>query len=291
MKRILALSFLCTPLIFLGCNKSYDEPVFKLSEPEYTIDTSTPAGMRAMDYYERTNTIILYKGLNARDFAWNFNVINIINPVIEEIKEDEVEAVLDFLDAHLFSYYSDAYMATFFPYRIPLAESVRVNTTLYNYTESEASILLSNLNKEFALLPEANQLTYIRGMHNVFLNLAAKKLERKLDEEFFRLSDYNFTIPSNSPDRPAPKSLGFWSMPTRSGNVNAPTRINDVIEWVKTIAKYTPEEIEQQFYYTEIGPNGPVQVKSPIMEAKYRYITEFLTTNYQTDLHQLALIF
>ena len=142
-----------------------------------------------MDFYERTGTFLLYKDLQARDFAWNFNVINIIAPEIVEIPETDLGVVFDFLDEHLFSYYSDAYMKDLFPYRVPLAQSVMANNRTSNFMESEGSILLSDLTREFVGMPDAQQLTYVRSMHNVFLNLAAKKLERKLEEDFFKLSD------------------------------------------------------------------------------------------------------
>lgn len=281
---------LLIPFLLVGCNKKYAEPGFSLSEPEYSIDESTNAGRRAMDYYNRTKTFILYKDLKDRDFGWNFNVINILDPTIVEIKENELDAVLDFLDENLFGYYADEYMLELFPYRIPIADSIYAGKTFYNYTESEASILLSNLSEKFVKLPSAQHKTYIAGMHNVFLNLAAKKLERKVPAEFFALSDYNFTTPSTSTTKPNPKELGFWSMPVKSGQTVSPTRINDMIEWVKTIAKYTPEEIEKQFYYTKQTPSGPAQVQSKAMVDKYNFLQKILKERYKTDLHKLAHI-
>lgn len=286
---------ICCLLLILplwwGCNKKYIEPVFELSEPEYQIDASTPAGQRALDYYERTGTFILYEGLQPRDFGWDFNVIMVMGPEIQEIPTTELESVLDFLDAHLFSYYSDAFMRDLFPYRIPLAEAVTVGTTRYNFTETVPSILLSNLNQSFAEQTFAQNLVYIRGMHNVFLNAAAKKLELKMEEAYFELSDYNFTIASTATDKPDPKSLGFWTMPTRSGQTTSPTRINDMIDWVKNMAKYTEEEMEQQLYYNRSTPNGTERVKSAVMEAKYQYLKAYLDQRYQTDLHKLKPIF
>ncbi len=282
---------LLIPILLFGCNKKYAEPDFQLSEPEYSIDISTNAGKRAMDYYNRTKTFILYKDVQERDFGWNFFEVKILAPTIVEIKDNELDAVLDFLDANLFSYYADEYMLELFPYRIPIADSIYVGKTLYNYTEGEASILLSNLSKKFAELPSAQQKTYLVGMHNVFLNLAAKKLERKVPAEFFELSDYNFTTPSTSTTKPNPKELGFWSMPVKSGQTVSPTRINDMIEWVKTIAKYSPEDIEKQFYYTKQTPTGPQQVLSQAMVDKYNFLQNHLKNQYKTDLHKLAPIF
>lgn len=290
MKNIFIFIFFYT-IIFVSCNKKYDEPEFYLSPPEYTIDASTSAGARVLDFYRRTSTFILYKELNYRDFGWNFNVINILNPNIVEIKEEELDKVLDFLEDNLFSYYSDQYMRDFFPYRIPIADTISSGKTIYNFTETEASILLSNLSLEFVELPVAKQKTYISGMHNVFLNMAAKKIERKISDDYFKLSDYNFTAPSTATTTPKPKELGFWTMPVKSGQVVSPTRINDLIEWIKTIAKYSEDEIQEQFYYTKSTPDGNVLVYSEAMSEKYKFLTSFLKDNYNTDLHTLSLLF
>src|SRR5690606_9848391 len=151
-------------------------------------------------------------------------------------------------------------------------------------------ILLSNLNKSFVDLPADQQLVYIRGMHNVFLNFAGKKLERSLPE-FFELTDYDYSISSTAPDKLNPKELGVWSMRTSSGQSLPPTRINDMIEWVKTLAKYTPEEIQEQFYYLKTTPSGQVRTKSAAMVEKYTILQNELKNKYKTDLHNLEPIF
>lgn len=279
------------PLFVLGCNKTYEEPDFELSAPEYTIDTSTKAGQRAMDFYNRTKTFLLYKNLQDRDFGWNFHMVNIYDAKIKHIKDDEIESVLDFVDQKLFAYYGDPFMTSFFPYRIILAEEVLMGTAKQNYTESEVSILLSNLNKAFTSQTAAQQLTYVRGMHNVFLNFAAKKVERNLPE-FYEISDYAYSIASTSTSKPDPKELGFWTMPVKSGQTISPTRTNDMIDWVKAIAKYTPAEMQQQFFYNKKTPAGTtVRVKSEAMEKKYNVLQNELKNKYKTDLHELEPFF
>lgn len=276
---------------FSACNKKYDEPQFIPSTPEYVIDTSTPYGKKIQDFYNRTNSYILYENLNYRDFGWDFNLIQIIDPEITELKKDEIMSVLEFLDVNLFGYYTDEYMAELFPYRISLAEKVLAFGNPRNFIETSMGILISDINKEFVELNPTTQKLYIKNMHTAFLTFAAKKIEARLPAEFFEISDYDFSMPNSASNKPTPKELGFWATRVSSGNMLPPTQVNDVIEWIKTIAKYTPEEIQEQFNYTVSTPNGTVKVKSEKMVEKYNIIQNLLKTTYKTDLHTLKPIF
>lgn len=273
-----------------GCAKKYVEPVYQPSKPEYHINVSSPAGQRVQNFFDRTRTYLLYENLHERDFGWNFNVSSIYNPTIIHIPAKDMDAVLDFLETNLFSYYGDAYMARFFPYRIPLAESVTVGATKYSFTETEASILLSNLNLNFINQPPAAQKSYITSMHNAFLSFASKQLERNLPK-FYTVSNYDYSIVSTATNKPNPKELGFWTMPVKSGQTVAPTRVNDMLDWIKKIAQLTPAEIENEFYYFKTTPEGQVRTKSLLMVEKYNIIQNELHTKYNTNLHTLKPIF
>lgn len=276
---------------FSSCNKKYDEPQFVPSEPEYVIDTSTPHGKKIQEFYNRTNSYILYENLNYRDFGWDFNLIQIIDPEITELMKEEIMPVLAFLDANLFGYYSDDYMAELFPYRISLAKKVLAFGNPRNFIETSMGMLISDIDKEFTELTPSAQTVYIRNMNTAFLTFAAKKIEARLPAEFFEISDYNFSMPNSATNKPTPKELGFWATRVSSGNMLPPTSVNDVIEWVKTIAKYTPAEIQEQFYYTVTTPSGSVKIKSQKMVEKYNIIQDLLINTYKTDLHKLEHIF
>jgi hypothetical protein len=61
---------------------------------------------------------------------------------------------------------------------------------------------------------------------------------------------------------------------------------------VKAVARYTPQEMQDQFFYMKRNPTGTtVRVKSEAMEKKYNILQTELKNKYKTDLHKLEPFF
>jgi len=205
--------------------------------------------------------------------------------------------VLDYLDDYWLDLYSDKFLRDYLPLRVIVSDSLLNSTSRQQYQKGEGmqaiSIRIVNtattpMTTHLAQWTEAQKKTIAKNLHqNFYLETIATKLSNKLPDEFYAGSIYDYVVETSNTSKKNPKELGFWNLATQGTNTISPTKIVDVMDWLKTIAATRPQDIDALFYYT----SGSTQYYSQLMKHKYEVLQEYMQQNYGMSFHQLNQIY
>lgn len=299
MQKIYSYLVIIILITSTACSKEKTaDPATLAYGPLYTFD-NTPLGKRLEAVFKRTGTYVLYQNILPKDWTWNFNKNSGTFWTANGVSEPETNMplVLDYLETYWFSLYSNKFLNNYLPLRIIVSDSLLNSTQRQQYQKGEGmqaiSIRLVNtastpVTTHLSQWTETQKKTIAKNLHqNFYLETIATKLSTVLPEEFYTNSTYDYIVDNNSPAKRNPKELGFWNFATQTTNAISPSKIVDVLDWLKNIAATKPENIEALFYYT----SGGISRLSEPMKNKYRVLQEYMQTTYGMSFHQLNQIY
>jgi len=299
MQKIFSFLVVAIMMTITACKKEAPaDPNILDYGPLYTFD-NTPLGQRLEGIYNRTGSYVLYQNIKPQDWTWNFNKSSgnfwIANGVSDP--ETNMPLVLDYLEQYWFGLYTDKFLRDYLPLRIIVSDSLLNSTSRQQYQKGEGmqaiSIRMVNtattpMTTHLAQWTETQKKTIAKNLHqNFYLETIATKLSNLLPEDFYTGSIYDYVVETSNPSKKNPKELGFWNLATQSTNTVSPTKIVDVMDWLKTMAATKPQDMDALFYYT----SGGVTKYSSVMKHKYDVLQKYMQDVYGMSFHQLNEIY
>ena len=256
----------------------------------------SPADDRVVALFESYGSYFLYE-YTQRDFNWTQVAIPTGSNRYEAILGDPqyVGEMLDLLEEIWLNHYPVDFLAKNLPYRVLLADTVKLTSTFTNLVSYFKSYLTTNtltiagLNKEVSSLSSVAQKSMKNWIQQAFLDHLLKTNAIEAPEEFYEVSDYTRAANGGPADA---RERGFIP------NIDKEERDGIVSEWCDRVDYYTgllPKATDFKQYVKNMISHAETEENSwatylafPLVRKKHDILQTYFFEKYGVDLQAIG---
>ena len=290
-------------LLFVSC---YNEDALKTSDEENIDRFEFPQGNNTWDediqeILDQYGVMLVYKGVTSADLSRSWMSYASTNNSAEELKDEEVKFLVNYLKNHIFAYLTPQATRKVLPMYYYMVYSFRsMGWGGYWYFGKNKfdgmdywSICMYSDNPEEGsfykkIVPPSTEEEYFICRGTILMEIlerAVKKGTIEIPEQFHEGFDYTSAV--NSYDENAENyykrrglpglNYGVDSGLQRVAWIGLMNRYENVMAYILLGMKYSPEEREEGWF------------KYPMIQEKYEYLSNYLKTEYGLDLDAMRV--
>ena len=265
----------------------------KLEEPRYTVEQGDhPLDQFIYQYYQDNNSYILYN-YDKVDYKWNLTKTLPLE-LVEQPDKDLLNKGVECLKKTWMDFYTPEFQKQYFPYKILLADSVKIPSDVFGIRDTVAFGAINYL--AFGRIRPAmnsytaSDLKKIAGeVNGIFWGVQLYNYHRiTIPEAFFMVSGedlydenlYNLRTEQEDADDVTPdqRKYGFWDYidDGSSDHYMSPSKDEDIYAFVRMICSHTTEEM------------NALMASYPKLEDKYQILTSYISEIYGVDLQAIG---